>query len=109
MKIPVLVVGGAGYIGSHCAKALADAGYHPVCFDNLTAGHREFVKWGPLIEGDIFDSALAGRVATIASVERDLEDRVHYAVTIDDDPGRDLGAAGWPGHRFFSPEEVEPA
>ncbi len=58
MKIPVLVVGGAGYIGSHCAKALADAGYHPICFDNLTAGHREFVKWGPLIEGDIFDSAL---------------------------------------------------
>lgn len=51
----VLVTGGAGYIGSHCCKALAAAGYLPVVYDNLSTGHREFVKWGPLIEGDIQD------------------------------------------------------
>lgn len=73
----------------------------------LTPGTR--VRIRPRPGGDIFDRALAGRVATIASVERDLDDHIHYAVTVDDDPGRDLGAAGWPGHRFFfSPEEVEP-
>ena len=73
----------------------------------LAPGTR--VRIHPRPGGDIFDRALAGRVATIAAAERDLEDRLHYAVTIDDDPGRDLGAAGWPGHRFFfSPEEVEP-
>lgn len=58
VKIPVLVVGGAGYIGSHCCKALSDAGYLPVCFDNLSTGHRHFVKWGPLIEGDVRETEL---------------------------------------------------
>ncbi len=51
----VLVTGGAGYIGSHCCKALARAGFEPVVYDNLSGGHREFVKWGPLIEGDVRD------------------------------------------------------
>jgi UDP-glucose-4-epimerase GalE len=49
----VLVTGGAGYIGSHTAKALRAAGYEVVVFDNLSAGHREAVKWGPLVEGDV--------------------------------------------------------
>ena len=53
----VLVVGGAGYIGSHCCKALAAAGYRPVCFDNFSTGHRDFVKWGPVIDGDIHDQS----------------------------------------------------
>src|SRR6187200_2924158 len=51
----VLVTGGAGYIGSHAAKALSQAGYRVVVYDNLTAGHRAAVKYGPLIEGDIAD------------------------------------------------------
>jgi UDP-glucose-4-epimerase GalE len=51
----VLVVGGAGYIGSHCCKALAGAGYRPVAYDNYSTGHREFVRWGPAVEGDIHD------------------------------------------------------
>jgi UDP-glucose 4-epimerase/UDP-arabinose 4-epimerase len=55
-KPAILVTGGAGYIGSHCCKALSDEGYLPVCFDNLSTGHAEFVQWGPLIEGDIRDS-----------------------------------------------------
>jgi UDP-glucose-4-epimerase GalE len=52
----VLVTGGAGYIGSHCCKALHEAGYQPICYDNLSTGHADFVKWGPLIIGDIQDT-----------------------------------------------------
>lgn len=52
---PVLVTGGAGYIGSHVCKALAQAGYTPITYDNLVYGHRWAVKWGPLEEGDILD------------------------------------------------------
>jgi UDP-glucose-4-epimerase GalE len=51
----VLVTGGAGYIGSHAAKALSRRGYHVVVFDNLVAGHREAIRYGPLVEGDITD------------------------------------------------------
>ena len=53
----VLVTGGAGYIGSHACKALAKAGHVPVVYDNLVYGHREAVRWGPLVEGDIADRA----------------------------------------------------
>ena len=52
----ILVVGGAGYIGSHTCLALAEKGYLPVVYDSFISGHREFVKWGPLEEGDIRDS-----------------------------------------------------
>lgn len=51
----VLVTGGAGYIGSHTAKALALAGYEPVVFDNLSEGHRWAVQWGPLVEANLSD------------------------------------------------------
>src|SRR5690349_10108520 len=53
MSEAVLVTGGAGYIGSHACKLLARAGYRPVVFDNLSRGHREAVRWGPLIEGSL--------------------------------------------------------
>lgn len=52
----VLVVGGAGYIGSHTCLALAERGYRPVVYDNLSSGHPEFVRWGPLEQGDIRDA-----------------------------------------------------
>lgn len=55
-KGAILVAGGAGYIGSHCSKAVAEAGFLPICYDNLTTGHRNFVQWGPLVVGDIADS-----------------------------------------------------
>jgi UDP-arabinose 4-epimerase len=58
----ILIVGGAGYIGSHTAKLVAAAGLQPVVFDNLVYGHRSAVKWGPLIEGDLADGALIDRV-----------------------------------------------
>jgi UDP-arabinose 4-epimerase len=51
----VLVTGGAGYIGSHTAKALSQAGHEAVVLDNFTAGHRWAVKWGALAEGDLAD------------------------------------------------------
>ncbi|WP_029587054.1 UDP-glucose 4-epimerase GalE [Bradyrhizobium sp. URHD0069] len=61
----ILVTGGAGYIGAHCCKALSEAGYIPVCFDNLSTGHRGFVKWGPLVVGDVSDTQrVADAIAT---------------------------------------------
>ena len=72
----------------------------------LRPGDR--VRLCPRGGADIFDIALRGRIATVASIEQDFENRIHLAVTIDDDPGRDLGLEGKPGHRFFfSPEDVE--
>jgi UDP-arabinose 4-epimerase len=55
--VNVLITGGAGYIGSHTAKFIAQAGWNPIVLDNLKRGHREAVKWGPLIEADIGDRA----------------------------------------------------
>ncbi|HEY4365264.1 MAG TPA: UDP-glucose 4-epimerase GalE [Bryobacteraceae bacterium] len=54
----ILVTGGAGYIGSHTAKALAKAGYQPIVYDNLSKGHRWAVQWGPLVVGDLSNRAL---------------------------------------------------
>lgn len=53
--IKILVTGGAGYIGSHACKALAQAGYLPISYDNLVYGHRWAVKWGPHEFGDILN------------------------------------------------------
>ena len=58
MGIPVLVTGGAGYIGSHVCKALKQDGFFPITLDNLSLGHKSAVKWGPLIQGDISDQSL---------------------------------------------------
>jgi UDP-arabinose 4-epimerase len=56
----ILVTGGAGYVGSHCCKALAEAGFEPVVFDNLTMGHRSAARFGPLVEGDMRDAEALG-------------------------------------------------
>jgi UDP-arabinose 4-epimerase len=53
----VLVTGGAGFIGSHTCKALAASGWLPVAFDDLSRGHADFVRWGPLVKGDILETA----------------------------------------------------
>ena len=52
----VLVTGGAGYIGSHACKSLAQAGYAPVTYDSLIYGHEWAVKWGPLVRGDLAET-----------------------------------------------------
>jgi UDP-arabinose 4-epimerase len=69
------VTGGAGYIGSHAAKALASAGFVPVAYDSLVLGHRSAVRWGPLVEGDIGDKAKL--VETIRHYE--ISDVLHFA------------------------------
>jgi UDP-arabinose 4-epimerase len=74
-KTAILVTGGAGYIGSHTCKALAQAGYTPVTFDNLVYGHREAVKWGPFIEGDLADKTLIDSVMQ----EHSIKAVVHFA------------------------------
>jgi UDP-arabinose 4-epimerase len=62
----VLVTGGAGYIGSHACKALAAAGAMPVAYDNLSTGHADAVRWGPLIRGDVRDrAALAAALSQV--------------------------------------------
>jgi hypothetical protein len=75
---------------------------------DIDVGPGSRVLLRPRVRSDIFDLALAGRTATIVSIEQDWDGRSYFTVTIDDDPGRDLGAAG-PGHRFFfAPDEVSP-
>jgi UDP-glucose-4-epimerase GalE len=75
----VLVTGGAGYIGSHAAKALQQAGYRVVVFDNLLAGHRGAVKFGDLVEGDTADTG-----AVRAALRRyDIFAVMHFAAFLD--------------------------
>jgi hydrogenase maturation protease len=74
----------------------------------LKPGDR--VRLHPRKNGDIFDLALAGMIATIEAIEQDYEGQFQIAVVVDDDPGRDMGMKRQPGHRFFfAPEEIEPA
>jgi hypothetical protein len=73
----------------------------------LRQGDR--VRLRPRSRADILDIVLQGKTATIDSIEQDFEGRIYLAVTVDDDPGKDLGTLRQPGHRFFfGPEEVEP-
>ncbi len=75
----MLVTGGAGYIGSHACKALSRAGYRVVAFDNLVAGHRDAVRWGPLVEGDIADV----NAVRAALREHQLSAVMHFAAFLD--------------------------
>jgi UDP-arabinose 4-epimerase len=53
----ILVTGGAGFIGSHTCKALAEHAMMPIAFDDLSRGHAGHVRWGPLVTGDILEPA----------------------------------------------------
>jgi hypothetical protein len=80
----------------------------PVGGVEIRAGSR--VRLLPRKGGDVFDLALAGKIATIECIEQDYEGKFHFAVVLEEDPGRDMGMLRQPGHRFFfDPEEVEPA
>ncbi|HVJ05354.1 MAG TPA: hypothetical protein VM578_06765 [Candidatus Saccharimonadales bacterium] len=67
------------------------------------------VRLCPQKTADIMDMALRGKIAIIEAIECDFDNRMHLAVVLEDDPGRDLGMMRQPGHRFFfSPDEVAP-
>jgi UDP-glucose-4-epimerase GalE len=71
----ILVTGGAGYIGACTSKCLAEAGFHPVVFDDLSAGYAEAVRWGDFVRGDIRDTA-----ALTAAMERhNVRSVIHFA------------------------------
>jgi hypothetical protein len=80
-----------------------------VTVDGVELAKGSRVMLWPRSGGDIMDLALKGKVAVVEAIEQDYEERVHLSVTLEDDPGRDLGDAHILGHRFFfSPEEVVP-
>ncbi len=73
----------------------------------VSVGHR--VRLQPSAGGDVMDLALAGRLAVVDSIDVTTDGEPRFVVTVDDDPGRDLGGRRYPGHRFFfRPEEIEP-
>jgi UDP-glucose 4-epimerase len=72
----VLVTGGAGYIGSHCCRALHASGYHPVVYDNFSTGHRSFVT-GSLVTGDLKDGASLAH----AFAQYDIAAVMHFAAS----------------------------
>ena len=71
----ILVTGGAGYIGSHCCKALSQKGMHPVTLDNLVYGHRHFVRWGEFFKGN------AGNPADLKKIfsQHQIDAVMHFA------------------------------
>jgi UDP-glucose-4-epimerase GalE len=71
----ILIVGGAGYIGSYMCKYLAKNGYHPIVLDNLVYGHRQAVKWGPFIAGQMADTKLLDQIFT----EHPIAAVMHFA------------------------------
>ena len=75
----ILVVGGAGYIGSHACLDLSNNGFTPVVYDNFSNGHVEFVRWGPLERGDIRDR---GRLDAVFEKYR-IAVVVHFAGLIE--------------------------
>ncbi len=73
---------------------------------DLKLGDR--VRLTPSGRADIMDLALAGKIGVIEAIEQDYNNKIHLAIVLEDDPGRDLGMLRQPGHRFFfSLDEVE--
>ena len=79
MTKTILVIGGAGYVGSHACKALAGAGYRPLVYDNLSRGHAAAVRWGRLLEADLHD-----RAALVEAIRaHDVAAVMHFAAFAD--------------------------
>lgn len=75
----VLVTGGAGYIGSHTAKALHEAGYHPIILDNLKSGYLPHVRWGTFIKGSVQNRETLEKIFS----KYDPVAVVHFAASIE--------------------------
>lgn len=71
----IMIVGGAGYVGSHANKLLSNRGYDTVVFDNLSTGHKELVKWGDYFYGDLRSSADIRKCLK----EHNVSDVMHFA------------------------------
>jgi hydrogenase maturation protease len=94
---------------AHRWDALAGRAPRTVAIDGVHVGRGSLVRLHPRARGDVFDTALAGRAAVVESLMQSIEGAVQLAVVLEDDPGRDLGIARQPGHRFFfDVAEVEP-
>jgi UDP-glucose-4-epimerase GalE len=76
----ILLTGGAGYIGSHTAKRLSQAGFEPVTIDDLSTGHKWEVKWGPFIRGDIGNEKLIRDVVAEYGIQAVLHFAAHAYV-----------------------------
>jgi UDP-arabinose 4-epimerase len=76
----ILIVGGAGFIGSHTAKLVAAAGHKPVVFDNLSSGHRWALRWGVFEEGDLADRDAIDRVLARHAVDAVIDFAAHIEV-----------------------------
>ena len=87
----VLVVGGAGYIGSHICKALAERGDTPIVLDNLSRGHSHAVQWGPLVEQDVRDVGAVSEALT----SHDIDAVMHFAANIEVGEGQREPLAFW--------------
>jgi hydrogenase maturation protease len=88
---------------------MVEPGPESVDLDGTTIRRGSRVRLRPKPGGDIMDIALAGRIAIVEGIDQDEEGMFHVAVTLEDDPGRDLGEMRMPGHRFyFKTDEVEP-
>ena len=75
----VMITGGAGYIGAHTAKAVAEMGLVPVVYDSLSSGYREAVRWGPFFHGDIRDPVALREALTLHEVKA----VIHFAGLIE--------------------------
>lgn len=86
MSKSVLVAGGAGYIGAHVCKKLAAEGYTPVVLDNLCTGHRDFVRWGTLVEACVSDSEAVAATVKQHKIEAviDLAGSIEVAESVAD-------------------------
>ena len=92
-------------------EAFFNPGNRPetVSINGISLKKGDLVRVRPKSRADIMDIAVAGKIAIIESIEQDAENKMHLALVLEDDPGKDLGMARQPGHRFFySTDEVEP-
>ncbi len=99
----------AGHIPPTGWEGLEGRAPRTVEVEGIFVGRGSLVRLRPRTGGDVFDLALAGKTAVVESLQQDMEGNVSLAVVLEDDPGRDLGVARQPGHRFFfAAGEVQP-
>ena len=75
----ILVIGGAGYIGSHCVKMLKGKGYNPIVYDNLSTGHKQALKGIKFVKGDLGDKKKLAKTFKVY----DIDAVMHFAAFIE--------------------------